>query len=59
MTLLEGLDGLNPNLDCYLNFDTLKPLIERYEKLLSINKIEIEMELLKYHCTKDTYGFQS
>lgn len=56
LSLLKGLDSLDPVSPYYMEWATMKVLVERYGDLLHISKTEVEMETLKYKHTKSS-GF--
>ena len=56
--ILEGLDGIDATQpDKYLKFSTLKPLIEKYETPLALNKTACQMEL--QHLRNQPHAFNS
>ena len=52
MSLLKGLDALNPASETYLNIDELRPLVSHFRDKLHIKEAELEMELLKISFSK-------
>ena len=53
MSLLSGLDVLNPQTEHYINFSTARPLLNTYEDILNISRSELEGEMFKYNATKE------